>query len=117
MSIIEKSDSEILSLALPMINDVVQASNNKDWPTFSKYQRLDEAQDPANQQHVAQLWQNQPLFTSLSLDREILGVLRRGDVAEIVWKQTSTQVSGDYLARYLIAEIEGDIKEVGFVIN
>lgn len=117
MSINEKSDSEILSIALPMINEVVQASNDKNWPSFSKYQRLDEAQDPNNKQQVEQLWQNQPLFTSLSLDREILGILRRGDIAEIIWRQTSTQVPGDYLARYAIKVIDQEVKEVGFLID
>ena len=117
MTITAKSDTEILAIALPMINEVVKASNEKDWPTFSRYQRTDEAQDPNNKKHVEQLWENQPLFTSLSLDREILGVLRRNNVAEIVWKQTSSQVAGDYLARYMIEEIDDEIKEIGFVIN
>lgn len=117
MSITSKSDAEILELALPMIDDVVKASNQKNWALFSKYQTEAEAQDPKNRKNVERLWEEHKFFTSLSLDREILGVLRKDDMAEIVWKQTSAEVSGDYLARYFIKEINQEIKEIGFIIN
>lgn len=117
MAITDKSDVEIIEIAQPMINLVVEASNQKDWASFSKYQTEEEKRDPENRKNVQTLWEGHNLFTSLSLDREILGVLRNGDVAQIIWKQKSTKVPGDYLARYFIKEIDQEIKEVGFLIN
>ncbi|MGR0278518.1 hypothetical protein ACUM5Y_05625 [Marinomonas dokdonensis] len=117
MSITSKSDAEILAIALPMINAVVNASNQQDWTSFCAYQTKQEAFDPDNKASVLKAWKERPLFTSLSIDRELLGVLRNGEVAQIIWKQTSTKVEGEYLARYFIQEIDQEIKEVGFLIN
>lgn len=117
MAITSKSDAEILQIAIPMIDHVVKASNQRNWSQFSAYQTAQEANDPNNKASVERQWSEQKFLTSLSLDRDILGVLRREDVAMIVWKQTSTEVEGDYLAIYYLKEIDQEIKEVGFVIK
>ncbi|MDW6002268.1 hypothetical protein [Vibrio mangrovi] len=117
MSVTNKTDEEIIAIAQPMIDVVINASNRKDWVTFCTYQTEKEAQDPNNKAHVLKLWEENQFFTSLNLDREILGVLRNDDVAQIVWKQTSNIVHGDFLARYFIKEIDQQIKEVGFWID
>lgn len=117
MTITAKSDAEILEIALPMIDTVVKGCNQKDWAVFSMYQTEHEANDSANKSNVERLWEEHEFLTTLSLDREILGVLRKDDVAQIVWRQTSTAVDGDYLARYFIKEVDQQIKEVGFWIN
>lgn len=117
MSITNKSDAEILAIALPMIDAVVNASNQQDWTSFCAYQTQQEALNPDNKAYVLKAWREQALFTSLSLDREVLGVLRNDGVAQIIWKQTSTKVSGEYLARYFVQEIDQEIKEVGFLID
>ncbi|CAG9298244.1 hypothetical protein [Celerinatantimonas diazotrophica] len=117
MSITNKTDEELIAIALPMIDTVIKASNQKDWDLFSMYQTEAEAQDPENKNNVLKLWEENELFTSLNLEREILGVLRREHIAQIVWKQTSRKVPGEFLARYFIKEIDGQIKEVGFLIH
>ncbi|MEI8632989.1 hypothetical protein P4S72_17005 [Vibrio sp. PP-XX7] len=117
MTITSKSDAEILAIALPMIDQVVAASNQQDWALFSKFQTEAEKHDPDNRTNVERLWKEHALFTSLSLERKVLGILRKDEVAQIIWSQTSTKVSGDHLARYFIKEINQEIKEVGFLIN
>lgn len=44
-------------------------------------------------------------------------MLRNGEEAQIVWKQTSSELVGEFLARYFIKEIDQQVKEVGFLIN
>lgn len=117
MAITKKSDNEIINIVQPMIDRVISASNKKDWNQFSQYQTDEEKQDPVNRRNVERLWKEEEFFTSLNTDREILGVLRKGEVAQLVWKQTSTKVSGDGLARYFVKEINQEIKEVGFLID
>lgn len=117
MTITTKSDAEIIDIVQPMIDEVVKASNKKDWAEFSKYQTQQEAQDPANKRNVLKVWEEEVLFTSLTLEREILGVLRKGEVVQLIWKQTSDKVPGDFLARYFVKEMDLEIKEVGFQIN
>ena len=37
MKLLEMSDSQILEVAEPILNDIVTGSNNKDWEQFSRY--------------------------------------------------------------------------------
>ena len=99
-----------------MINDVVVASNQMNWELFSKYQTDEEANDPENRKNVEKQWSESNFLISLSLKREVLGVLRRDDVVSVFWKQTSDDVAGEYLAIYQIKEIDHEIKEVGFLL-
>jgi len=116
MPITDKSDEEIIGIAAPMIDNIVKASNEKDWVLFSKYQTPEIASDPENRKSVERQWEESDLLTSLILEREILGVLRRDEVAVVYWKQTSKKVPGEYLATYHIKEIGSEVKEVGFLI-
>ncbi|WP_299773300.1 hypothetical protein [uncultured Pseudoteredinibacter sp.] len=118
MPITDKTDKEILAIALPMIDTVINACNRKDWEAFSVYQTEAEAKHPENQANMLKAWDEVELFSSLSLEREVLGVIRNDGIAQILWKQCSNKASGEeYLARYFIKEIEGEIKEVGFLIS
>ena len=116
MAITDKSDEDIIKIVEPMINDVVTASNQKDWELFSKYQTYEEASDPENRKNVEKQWSESKFLTSLSLDREVLGLLRRDSVALVYWKQTSEEVAGEFLAIYQIKEVNKEIKEVGFLL-
>jgi hypothetical protein len=116
MAITDKSDKEIIEIVEPMIDEVVGASNKKDWSSFSKYQTDEEARNPGNRESVERQWEESGLLTSLNPEREILGVLRRDDVALVYWKQTSNKFPGEYLATYHIKEIDEEVKEVGFLI-
>ncbi|MBZ5876903.1 hypothetical protein [Chromohalobacter israelensis] len=116
MAITDKSDKEIIEIVKPMIDEVVDASNQKYWDSFSKYQTDEEARNPENRKSVERQWEESGLLTSLTPEREILGVLRRDDVAVVYWKQTSNKIPGEYLATYHIKEIDNEIKEVGFLI-
>ncbi|MGB3622417.1 MAG: hypothetical protein WBA20_13800 [Ketobacter sp.] len=116
MAITAKSDQDIIKIVEPMINDVVSASNQMNWELFSKYQTNEEANDPENRKNVEKQWSESKFLTSLSLQREVLGVLRRDDMASVFWKQTSKDVAGEYLATYQIKDINQEIKEVGFLL-
>ena len=117
MNITDKSDREIIEIVSPMIDEVVKASNERDWKTFSKYQTDEEANDPKNRKNVEAQWESSKLLTSLNTDREILGVLRRGDEAVVYWIQTSTGLSGEFLASYHVKQFGQDVKDVGFLIT
>ena len=116
MKITDKSDSEIIAIVNPMIDQVVKASNEKDWKTFCKFQTEEEANNPENRKNVETAWKTSTLLSSLNTNREILGVLRRNDVAVVYWKQTSTGSSGEFLASYHVKQFGQDTKEVGFLI-
>ena len=114
MSISDKSEDGIMRIAKPMIDDVIKGSNTKDWALFSKYQTDEELQDPNNRKNVEAQWRDNEFLTSLNPKWQLLTMIRRGDVAMLVWKQTSTQVEGEALACYSIKQIGEEVKEVGF---
>ncbi|MDT8894312.1 hypothetical protein RSO41_06550 [Halomonas sp. I1] len=116
MAITDKSDKEIIEIVEPMIDEVIHASNQRDWESFSKYQTAEEANSLENRRSVERQWEESHLLTSLNPGREILGVLRRDGVALVYWKQTSSKVPGEFLATYHVKEVGQDIKEVGFLI-
>lgn len=99
-----------------MLNDVIEGSNQKNWALFSKYQTQEEINNPDNRKNVEAQWEQHEFLTSLLLNREFLGILRRDDMVQVVWKQKSTKVSGDFLACYAIKQIENEVKEVSFRI-
>lgn len=118
MPITDRTDKEILAIAVPMIDMVVDACNRKDWEAFSAYQTEAEAKHPENKANMLRAWGEIELFSNLSLEREFIGVIRNDGIAQILWKQRSNKAgSEEYLARYFIQEIEGEIKEVGFLIS
>lgn len=117
MNITELTDREIIDRVTPMINEVIKASNEKDWSRFSQYQMEQEAADPANRKNVESQWLSSPLLNFLTMDRDVLAVLRRGDTATLCWKQTSTGISGEYLARYDVKYVDSKLKELGFTIT
>ncbi|AEF55334.1 hypothetical protein [Marinomonas posidonica] len=114
MKITEKTDEDIFSIAKPMIDDVIKGSNAKDWTLFSKYQTDEELYDPDNRKNVEAQWQKSEFLTSLDPEWQLLTILRRGEVAILVWKQTSTKVEGEVLACYSIQQMGQEVKEVGF---
>lgn len=116
MNITNKSDNEIYDIVTPMINDVIEGSNQKNWALFSKYQTQEELNNPDNRKNVETQWEQHELLTSLTSNREFLGVLRRDDMVQVIWKQKSIKEAGDFLACYAIQEIDNEIKEIGFRI-
>ena len=51
------------------------------------------------------------MLTSLSQEREFVGCVRRNHHVTVLFKQTSTEVSGEYLGR-LVLGIEDDLVKV-----
>ena len=47
MDIIDKSDNEILQIAEPIWDDIVQGTNNKNWALFSKHMPANEINEEA----------------------------------------------------------------------
>ncbi|BFM51309.1 hypothetical protein [Marinomonas sp. THO17] len=112
----EKTDEEIYRIGKPMIDEVIAGSNSKDWALFSKYQTDEERYDPNNRKNVEAQWQDNAFLTSLNPEWPLLTIIRRGEVAMLVWKQTSTLMAGEVLACYSIQQFGDEVKEVGFRI-
>ena len=115
MNLVEMTDEEILKIANPIWNGLVESSNKKDYGGFTKdfgTQML----FGANEVELGKQWANNKLLTSLAEDYEAFGCLRRGMNITVLFKQKSKEIEGEFLGR-LVLGVEGDdVKVFGATI-
>ena len=110
MNLVEMTDEEILKIADPIWDGLIESSNKKDYGGFTKHFSK-EMLFGANEVEIGKQWASNKMLTSLSQEREFFGCLRRNHHVTVLFKQTSTEVSGEYLGR-LVLGIEDDLVKV-----
>ena len=110
MSLLEKSDEEIIKIADPMWDNLVKCSNIKDYGGFTR-DFSSQMLYGANEVELGKQWANNKLLTSLSEKQEFLGCIRRDKFITVLYKQKSNTVSGEFLGR-LVLGLEGDMVKV-----
>lgn len=116
MQFFEKPEEEILDIAKSIWDNLIEASNERDYARISKQfsRKMLENVDETN---MNQQWESSEVLTSLSTRRELLGCLRRGRFVTVLWKQLSFKIQGDHLAT-LVPGVEGkEVKVFGAIIN
>jgi len=116
MDILTKSDDEILQIAEPIWDDIIQGANNKDWDLFSKYMPEDEINSQAKND-IEQQWQQQPVLTSLSTSKEFIAILKRKNAVTVLWKHLSSADGGEYLGMLNLQTINSEVKSVGMFVT
>ena len=115
MSLLEKTDEEILKIAEPIWANLVKSSNIKDYGGFTR-DFSSQMLYGANEVELGKQWSNNTLLTSLSDNKIPLGCLRRNLHVTILYKQTSTKVPGEFLGRLVLGVEENAIKIFGATI-
>jgi hypothetical protein len=110
MSLLEKSDDEIIKIAAPIWSNLVKSSNIKDYGGFTK-DFSSQMLYGANEVELGKQWASNKILTSLSEDQEVLGCIRRDNFITVLYKQKSNTVSGEFLGR-LVLGLEGDMIKV-----
>ena len=110
MSLIEKSDEDIIKIAEPIWNNLVKSSNIKDYGGFTK-DFSSQMLYGANEVELGKQWANNKLLTSLSTKQEFLGCIRRDKFITVLYKQRSNAVAGEFLGR-LVLGLEGEMIKV-----
>ena len=115
MSLLDKSDDEIIKIANPIWENLVRSSNNKDYGSFTK-DFSSQMLYGANEVELGKQWANNKLLTSLSENQEFLGCIRRDKFITVLYKQKSNTVSGEFLGRLVLGIEDGEIKVFGATI-
>ena len=115
MDLLKKTDDEIIKIADPIWDNLVKSSNIKDYGGFTR-DFSSQMLFGANEVELGKQWANNKLLTSLSEKREFLGCLRRGLYVTILYKQTSTEIPGDFLGRLVLGEEGEEVKVFGATI-
>ena len=115
MNLLDKTNEEIIEIASPIWDNLVKASNIKDYSGFTKdfsAQML----FGANEVELGKQWANNKLLTSLSKKKEVFGCLRRNLYVTVLYKQTSDNVPGEFLGRLVLGVEDDEIKVFGATI-
>ena len=115
MSIIDKSDEEIIKVAEPIWANLVRSSNIKDYGGFTK-DLSSQMLYGANEVELGKQWANNELISTLSEGCKALGCIRRGLYITVLFKQKSTKISGEFLGRLVLGEEDGLVKVFGATI-
>ena len=115
MNLLEKTDKEILEIADPLWNELVESSNKQDYlgfiKHFSKAMML-----AASDVEIGKQWASNEMLTSLTHEREFFGCLRRNNHVTVLYKQASDVVSGEFLGRLVLGVEDDEIKIFGATI-
>ena len=115
MEFLKKSDKEIKEIAQPIWNNLVKASNIKDYGGFTK-DFSSQMLYGANEVELGKQWANNKLLTSLTEKQEFLGCIRRAQFITVLYKQTSNTMQGEFLGRLVLGEEDGLVKVFGATI-
>ena len=115
MKLLEKTDKEILEIAEPLWDNLVKSSNTKDYSGFTKDFSA-KMLFGANEVEIGKQWSNNKLLTSLSKKRKFFGCLRRNNHVTVLYKQTSDEVSGEFLGRLVLGVEDDKVKIFGATI-
>ena len=115
MDLLKKTDEEIIEIANPIWENLVRASNLKDYGGFTK-NFSSQMLFGANEVELGKQWANNKLLTSLSDKKEVLGCLRRNLHITVLYKQTSKTVPGEFLGRLVLGVEDDEVKVFGATI-
>tara|TARA_B100001250_G_scaffold119102_1_gene101077 strand:- start:203 stop:553 length:351 start_codon:yes stop_codon:yes gene_type:complete len=115
MKLVEKTDQEILKIAEPIWNNLVNCSNKKDYGGFTK-DFSSQMLYGANEVELGKQWASNKLLTSLSKKKEFLGCIRRNDFVTVIFKQTSDSAPGEFMGRLVLGIEDQQVKVFGATI-
>jgi len=115
MDLLKKTDEEIIEIANPIWDNLVKASNIKDYGGFTR-DFSSQMLFGANEVELGKQWANNKLLTSLSEKKEVLGCLRRNLHITVLYKQTSNTVPGEFLGRLVLGVEDDEVKVFGATI-
>ena len=115
MSLLDKTDEEIIKIANPIWQNLVKSSNIKDYGGFTK-DFSSQMLYGANEVELGKQWANNKLLTSLSEKQDFLGCVRRAQFITVLYKQTSNTIPGEFLGRLVLGVEDGAVKVFGATI-
>ena len=115
MELLQKSDNEILKIAAPLWDNLINCSNTQNYFGFTKDFSA-RMLFGANEIELAKQWANNEVITNLKQENEFLGCIRRDEHVTVLFKQKSNISDGDYLGRLVLGTEDGEIKIFGATI-
>jgi hypothetical protein len=109
MNINDKSDEEILEIAHPLWDELIQFSNKGQYGKFIRkfsYELL----LGLNEVELGKQFAHSELSRNLSEERDFLGLIRRGEHVTVLYRVRSTAKEGEYLGRMVLGYEKGEVR-------
>ena len=102
----ELSEQQILELANPIMDNLMEASTDINHARHVRdfTDRLMKIVSKDYLQKVCEQYQSEKGHFS---QREVVAVFKRPDSAAVIWKQSFTQAKGEFVAEMVLVEIDG----------
>jgi len=111
-NIINLSDEDLLAIAHPMWDDLIEYSNKGQYGKFVRkfsYNLL----FGLNEIEVGKQFAKSELTRSLSSDYDYLGTIRRGEHVTVLYRVRSTKKEGEWLGRMVLGYEKGEVRIFG----
>lgn len=111
-NIINLSDEDLLAIAHPMWDELIEYSNKGQYGKFVRkfsYNLL----FGLNEIEVGKQFAKSELTRSLSSDYDYLGTIRRGEHVTVLYRVRSTKKEGEWLGRMVLGYEEGEVRIFG----
>ena len=110
MNFADKTDEEILVIANPFLDNIIDASNEINYERFSRDLSRNMKNAFSEKDFVEQQQALKEKFGKINKDREFVRCLRRNQGVSILWVTNFEKVSGEVLAAMQIDEEDGEMK-------
>ena len=113
----KKLDKEILKIAEPIMDNLIEGSNEFDYKKFSKdFSRLMMEAVP-EEEFRSQLDKLNSTTGKIENKREFIGCVRRDTGVTILWVGYFEKIQGEVLSQLSLDEEENEIKVFGALVN
>ncbi len=109
MNIIEKTDEELLEMAIPMWDELIKYSNEGKYGKFIRNFSYDLLLG-LNEVELGKQFAKSELTRSLSAEYDFLGFIRRGEHVTCLFRVRSTKKAGEWLGRMVLGYERGEVK-------
>ena len=115
MNILDKTDEEILEIAIPFWADLIKYSNEENYGAFTKH--FSHAMKMgANEVEIGKQFARSKLTKNLSTEIDYMGMIRRGEHVTVLFKQLNEKLPGEWLGRLVLGYEKEEIKIFGATI-
>jgi hypothetical protein len=108
-NIINLSDEELLAIAHPMWEELIQYSNEGQYGKFVKNFSANLLMG-LNEVEVGKQFAKSELTRSLDPNYDYLGTIRRGQHVTVLYRMRSTKKEGEWLGRLVLGYEKGEVR-------
>jgi hypothetical protein len=112
MNINDRSDEEILEIAHPMWDELIEASNKGQYGKFIRKFSYDLLLG-LNEVEVGKQFAHSELSRNLVEERDFLGLIRRGEHVTVLYRVRSKTREGEWLGRMVLGYENGEVRIFG----